>query len=183
MRYIISVLTFLLCSLFSFSQYPIWGGVVSIDLDSQTIQYRTANRDTITVELKLKVLVNRFTIERTINTNGRIVFNKLRGNRFIDRIDQENDTENWDQYFSSKDVLTTVIEGSSQMLELEDPTSFVPFRYVITTRYNQKGVPKYFVQLRFKKTNLERIEEFENYKVIFNEKFRPTVGQLLSNLN
>ena len=101
----------------------------------------------------------------------------------MDRIYQERDTENWNQYFSSLDVLTTVIEGSTQMLELEYPTSFVPFHYEITTRYNRKEIPKYFVRLRFKETDLEGREKFGNYQIIFNEKFRPTVGQLLSNLN
>ncbi len=158
MRYTVSLLTVFFCSVFSFCQYPIWGGIVSINLDTQTIQYRTAYKDTIPVELDLKIIIDRLTIEKTIDTDGRIVFNKLKGNQFIDRINYENDDENWNQYFSSKDILTTVIEGASQMLELENPTSFVPFHYLITTRYNRKGIPKYFIQLRFKETNSEGLE-------------------------
>ncbi|MCY4160433.1 MAG: hypothetical protein OXE77_01055 [Flavobacteriaceae bacterium] len=183
LKFFISIFVFFVCFHLSSSQYPIWGGVVSIDLDTQSIQYRTAAKDTILVELDLKVIIDRLTIERTIDTNGQVIFNKLKGGEFVDRINQETDTENWNQYFTSIDLLTTVIEGSSQMLELENPTSFIPFHYEVTTRYNRKGVPRYFVKLRFKQIDSDGLDEFGNYQVIFNDKFRPTLGQLLSNLN
>ena len=162
----------------SYGQYPVWGGLVSIDMDTQTIKYRTALSDTVLVSLSLSYTKNKYHVERSIDKQGRVVIDEFKGKDFIQRTYNDQDTQNLNQFFASPEIISTLISETPQKLALENPSSFVPFRFEITTKYNKKEIPKYIVQIRYKHTNSKGEELFENYQVTFNEKFRPTAGQV-----